>query len=72
MERLNDVCKGNCGDCALLRDGKVEMVPCVLDQMFQRMQKQGKELEELKEKLNGVSEKIGVTLAAMPGASVEL
>ena len=39
MGRLESKCCGDCGSCELLRHGEVDMMPCVLDQIFQRMQK---------------------------------
>lgn len=38
MTRLENRCCGDCGNCELLRRGDVDMVPCVLDQIFQRVQ----------------------------------
>lgn len=37
--RLQGKCVGDCSKCELLGNGDVEMVPCILDQMFQRMQR---------------------------------
>lgn len=48
MTRINGVCCGDCGRCELLKDGSVDMVPCVLDQIFRKMQRMEKELEALK------------------------
>lgn len=38
MDRVDNVCPGDCTKCQLLREGKVEMTSCVLDQVFQRVQ----------------------------------
>lgn len=40
--RIDSKCCGDCGKCQLLIDGQVDMIPCVLDQIFQRV----KRLEE--------------------------
>lgn len=39
MSRLQGVCPGDCSRCELLAGGEVDMVPCVLDQIFQRVRK---------------------------------
>lgn len=48
MARLNGKCIGDCSRCELLANGEVDMIPCVLDQIFARVRKQGAELDELK------------------------
>ena len=37
--RKQGKCPGDCAKCELLKDGEVDMIPCILDQMFQRVQK---------------------------------
>ena len=37
--RVEGKCCGNCEVCQLLADGQVDMIPCVLDQIFQRLQR---------------------------------
>jgi transposase len=37
--RVEGKCCGDCGSCQLLADGQVDMIPCVLDQIFQRLQR---------------------------------
>lgn len=39
MERLTGKCPGDCSKCDLLASGSVDMVPCVLDQIFARIQR---------------------------------
>jgi hypothetical protein len=39
MRRVSASCSGDCGDCQLLRAGQVDMIPCVLDQLMQRMRR---------------------------------
>lgn len=37
--RIEGKCCGDCGKCQLLANGQVDMIPCVLDQIFQRVQR---------------------------------
>lgn len=46
MSRLEDVCCGDCSKCELVKFGSVDMVPCVLDQIFQRLQRLEKSLQK--------------------------
>lgn len=39
MERLTGKCPGDCSKCELLASGSVDMVPCILDQIFARTQR---------------------------------
>ena len=39
MERLTGKCPGDCSRCELLASGSVDMVPCILDQIFARTQR---------------------------------
>ena len=43
MARLQQQCPGDCSRCEMLASGEVEMVPCVLDQLFARVQRQKKD-----------------------------
>lgn len=67
MARINDVCPGNCATCGLLAAGRVEMIPCLLDQVFQTLKRQGKEIEELKDMVNEIPQEVAteVNLAAL-------
>lgn len=67
MARIDDVCPGNCATCGLLQAGRVEMVPCLLDQVFQTLKRQGKEIAELKEMINEIPQEVAteVNLAAI-------
>lgn len=38
MERLKENCPGDCTQCKLLQSGEVNMIPCILDQIFKRVQ----------------------------------
>lgn len=39
MNRVEKGCCGDCAKCTLLASGEVDMIPCVLDQMFRRVQR---------------------------------
>lgn len=52
MGRLSGKCIGDCSRCELLKNGDVDMMPCILDQIFQRTQKNERELEDIKSLLN--------------------
>lgn len=52
MSRVKGICRGDCSTCELLANGDVEMIPCVLDQMFQRIQKNEKEIATILEKVS--------------------
>lgn len=52
MGRLSGKCIGDCSRCELLKNGDVDMIPCILDQIFQRTQKNERELEDIKLLLN--------------------
>lgn len=47
--RTDGKCCGDCGSCQLEADGQVDMVPCVLDQIFQRLQGVEKTLQRLEQ-----------------------
>lgn len=38
MNRIDKACCGDCAQCQLLADGAVDMVPCILDQLFRKVQ----------------------------------
>ena len=50
MSRLQGTCKGDCSKCELLANGEVDMIPCVLDQIFQRVQRNEKSIGVLMER----------------------
>lgn len=51
MSRLQGVCVGDCSKCELLANGEVDMIPCVLDQIFQRLQRNEKAIANINEKI---------------------
>lgn len=48
--RVDGKCQGDCGSCHLLANGQVDMVPCVLDQIFQRIQRLEIKIESINNK----------------------
>lgn len=52
MARIGQTCPGDCSNCDLLAEGYVEMVPCILDQIFQRVRKNESALEALSARLS--------------------
>ena len=51
MSRLQGLCKGDCSRCVLLANGEVDMIPCVLDQIFQRVQRNEKAILAMAERI---------------------
>lgn len=56
--RISFKCPGDCSKCKLLQEGRVNMLSCISDQMFQIIQAQNKTIEELSSKLDLVYEAI--------------
>lgn len=52
MSRLQGTCKGDCSRCELLASGEVDMIPCVLDQIFQRLQRNERAVAAIAEKMD--------------------
>lgn len=71
MARVTGKCIGDCSKCELLANGEVDMIPCVLDQIFARVRKQDAELAEIK-KIIGEREKTAeVQLAGLDETETE-
>jgi hypothetical protein len=51
MNRVDKGCCGDCAQCALLADGKVDMVPCALDQILRRLMRLERLVENKKASL---------------------
>lgn len=49
MNRVSGICCGDCSKCALLANGEVDMIPCILDQIFRRVQINETEIVTLKD-----------------------
>lgn len=58
MARINKVCPGDCSKCEILKNGEVEMTTCVLDQIFQRVQKVETSIAVMQLQENEVKEKV--------------
>lgn len=41
------ICKGDCAQCELVKEGKVDMVACAIDQTFQRIRRMEKKIESI-------------------------
>ena len=54
--RLNEICCGDCSNCELVKNGNVDMIPCVLDQIFQRLQRMEKSKELVFSQINAEDE----------------
>lgn len=57
MSRIGKMCPGDCSKCELLEAEQVEMIPCILDQIFQRVRKNERKLEDIYSRIsqtNGV------------------
>lgn len=46
--RIEGKCIGDCSKCQLLANGEVDMIPCILDQIFIRVRKNERELSEIR------------------------
>ena len=64
MSRLQGTCTGDCSKCELLASGEVDMMPCILDQIFQRVQKNERMVNVLVEKIT--KEKKAVFVSVEP------
>ena len=51
MSRIQGLCKGDCSRCKLLANGEVDMIPCVLDQIFQRVQRNEKAILGMQDRI---------------------
>lgn len=40
-------CIGDCAKCELAQSGQVDMIPCAIDQMFQRILRMEKNIEKI-------------------------
>lgn len=67
--RIEDKCCGDCGSCELLSSGKVDMIPCVLDQIFQRVQKQEARITAIENNIK--SEKVKALASTEPNVKLK-
>ena len=63
--RLENKCCGDCSSCDLLKENKVDMIPCILDQLFQKQKRIEKSNEELKNLILSIdtSKAVSINLA---------
>lgn len=66
MPRLEGKCPGDCTKCQLLEEGKVEMELCMIDQVFQRTQRNEKKLDSILELIRNNSVPKGLSLVREP------
>ena len=64
MSRIDKKCPGDCSKCQMAQDGEVNMIPCILDQIFQGQQRIERKLDAL---LKG-SESLATTIEETIGA----
>lgn len=60
MARLEGKCPGDCTKCRLLEEGQVQMEICMLDQVFQRTQRNEEKLDLILSKLNSQNQSISL------------
>lgn len=68
--RVEGKCIGDCSKCQLLANGEVDMIPCILDQIFRRVRMNEREMSEIRELLSAKS-KESIQLAGLDEAMVE-
>lgn len=69
--RLESKCIGDCSKCQLLADGEVDMIPCILDQIFIRARKNERELSDIRVLLSEkLSSKDTIQLAGLDEPTV--
>ena len=56
MNRVSHPCCGDCAQCSLLANGEVDMMPCILDQLFRRVQNIERELSRANVTVAGVTD----------------
>ena len=61
MERLKENCPGDCTQCKLLQSGDVDMIPCILDQIFKRVQVMQTQNESLQNEVKKLQAEVEAT-----------
>lgn len=61
MERLKENCPGDCTQCKLLQSGDVDMIPCILDQIFKRVQVVQTQNESLQDEVKKLQAEVEAT-----------
>lgn len=62
--RVEGKCIGDCSKCQLLADGEVDMIPCILDQIFARTRKSEREIAEIRKMLQQECVKNNISIAS--------
>lgn len=62
--RVEGKCIGDCSKCQLLADGEVDMIPCILDQIFARTRKSECEIAEIRKMLQQEGAKNNISIAS--------
>lgn len=62
--RVEGKCIGDCSKCQLLADGEVDMIPCILDQIFARTRKGEREIAEIRKMLQQEGVKNNISIAS--------
>ncbi len=70
MARIKGKCIGDCSKCELLAAGEVDMIPCVLDQIFARVRRQGAELEEIRKIIDEQGKVSDIQFAGLEESSI--
>lgn len=55
MARLDKTCPGDCSKCEMLANKEVQMIPCILDQIFQTVRKTEKGFTDLANQMTEIS-----------------
>lgn len=66
MSRLEGKCPGDCTKCQLLAEGSVEMELCMMDQVFQRTQRNERVLNEILKRISKEPVSKGIALVRDP------
>ena len=68
MARLKENCPGDCLQCNLLKSGQVDMIPCILDQIFRRVQT----IELQNEELSVANQKLQAEIESLKGSGLKI
>lgn len=70
--RVEGKCIGDCSKCQLLENGEVDMIPCILDQIFRRVRINEREILGIREMMSvKTSSKDHIQLAGLDESVIE-
>lgn len=72
MSRLGKLCPGDCSRCEMLANGEVQMVPCILDQIFQGQRRIEKELAAHKTALGTITDEVRIIESSLSGLTSQV